>query len=348
MLPDHREAILVRDNGRYRGEEVRMAIITGLHHVTVNSGNPQENVDFYVGVLGMRLVKRTVNQDAPDTYHLFYADGAGTPGTELTFFPWAGMPRGRNGAGNTTEVALAVPVGSLGYWTDRLAGKGIATARSSRFGEQALTFSDPHGLVLALVETNDEREFSPWLDSPVPETQQIRGLHAIRVSESALPPTVNFLESGLGFELKSEEAGVQRFMVGTGGSGRIVDVVLATNGARAYSGTGSVHHVAFRVPDDAAEKQAQGRLAKAGVPTTEVIDRFWFKSIYFREPGGALFEIATDGPGFSVDEDVATLGEKLILPPFLERQRAQIERSLRPVVMPRTDSARTTEVSARV
>jgi glyoxalase family protein len=251
------------------------------------------------------------------------------------------MPKGRNGAGNTTEVALAVPVGSLDYWTKRLAGKSVATARSSRFGEQALTFSDPHGLALALIETNDEREFSPWLDSPVPETQQIRGLHAIRVSESALPPTVNFLESGLGFELKSEEGGVQRFMVGARGSGRIVDVVLSTNGARAYSGTGSVHHVAFRVPDDAAEKLAQGRLANAGVPTTEVIDRFWFKSIYFREPGGALFEIATDGPGFSVDEDVATLGEKLILPPFLERQRAQIERSLKPVVVPQTSRVHT-------
>jgi glyoxalase family protein len=322
-----------------------MAIITGLHHVTVNSGDPQENVDFYVGVLGMRLVKRTVNQDAPDTYHLFYADGAGTPGTELTFFPWAGMPQGGNGAGNTSEVALAVPVGTLDYWADRLAGHGIATVRSSRFGEQALSFTDPHGLVLALIETDDDREFSPWLDSPVPESQQIRGLHAIRLSESALPPTAHFLEAGLGFELKSEEGGVRRFMVGTGGSGRILDVVVLSNGARAYSGTGSVHHVAFRVPDDTAEKQAQARLAKAGVPTTEVIDRFWFKSIYFREPGGALFEIATDGPGFAVDEDVASLGERLILPPFLERHRAEIERSLTPVVVPQTESARSTAVS---
>jgi glyoxalase family protein len=241
-----------------------------------------------------------------------------------------------------------VPVDTLGYWADRLAGQGIATTRSSRFGEQALSFADPHGLVLALIETNDEREFSPWVESPVPEAQQIRGLHAIRLSESALPPTARFLESGLGFELKAEEAGVQRFQVGAGGSGRIVDVVLAPNGARAYSGTGSVHHVAFRVPNDEAEQQAQARLANAGVPTTEVIDRFWFKSIYFREPGGALFEIATDGPGFAVDEDVAALGERLILPPFLEKHRAQIERSLTPVVTPLADSGRTTSTLTTV
>jgi glyoxalase family protein len=313
-----------------------MSTITGLHHVTVNSGDPQENLDFYVGVLGMRLVKRTVNQDAPDTYHLFYADGAGTPGTELTFFPWRGMPRGRSGAGETSEVALAVPAGTLDAWAERLAAHGVADVqRAVRFGEPVLVFRDPHGLGLALVETADAREFTPWADSPVPATHQIRGLHAVRLTESAFEPTERFLKKGLGFALVREESGWRRFAVAGGGSGRYVDVRAVPVVSRALSGTGSVHHVAFRVADDEAEARAQREVRAAGGQVTPVIDRFWFKSIYFREPGGALFEIATDGPGFAVDEDPATLGERLILPPFLEPRRAEIERVLQPIAAPR-------------
>jgi glyoxalase family protein len=313
-----------------------MATITGLHHVTVNSGDPQENLDFYVGVLGMRLVKRTVNQDAPDTYHLFYADGAGTPGTELTFFPWRGMPRGRAGAGETGEVALAVPPATLDWWADRLAAHGVADVeRVVRFGEPALVFADPHGLALSLVETGDPREFTAWADGPVPATHQIRGLHAVRLTEATLAPTERFLTQGLGLARVAEEQGWHRFAVAGGGSGRFVDVRALPVLTRAISGVGSVHHVAFRVPDDAAEQRAQHEVRAAGGQVTPVIDRFWFKSIYFREPGGALFEIATDGPGFTVDEDPATLGERLILPPFLEAHRAEIERALQPVVPPR-------------
>jgi glyoxalase family protein len=317
-----------------------MSTITGLHHVTVNSGDPQENLDFYVGVLGMRLVKRTVNQDAPDTYHLFYADGAGTPGTELTFFPWRGMPRGRSGAGETGEVALAVPPGTLDWWAARLAAHGVAsTGRLVRFGEPVLTFADPHGLALALVETADPRPVTPWADSPVPPTHQVRGLHAVRLTESAFEPTDRFLRQALGFVPAGAEHGWQRYAVAGGGSGRFVDVRALPVVSRAVSGVGSVHHVAFRVPDDAAEQRAQEEIAAAGGRTTAVIDRFWFKSIYFREPGGALFEIATDGPGFAVDEDPAALGERLILPPFLEPHRAEIERVLQPVVPPRAVAA---------
>lgn len=316
-----------------------MSIITGLHHVTVNSGDPQENLDFYVGVLGLRLVKRTVNQDAPDTYHLFYADGAGTPGTELTFFPWRGMPAGRAGTGETGEVALAVPTASLEYWAARLAEHGVnGVERSVRFGESALSFTDPHGLRLALVETADTREFTAWAESAVPATLQILGLHAVRLTEGARGPTESFLERGLGFTLAAEENGWRRYAIGAGGSGRFVDVQVLENAPRASSGTGSVHHIAFRVPDDEAELAAQQELRAAGVRPTEVIDRFWFKSIYFREPGGVLFEIATDGPGFAVDEDVNTLGEQLILPPFLEQHRAQIERVLQPVIVPKTQA----------
>jgi glyoxalase family protein len=308
-----------------------MSTITGLHHVTVNSGDPQENLDFYVGVLGMRLVKRTVNQDAPDTYHLFYADGAGNPGTELTFFPWRGMAAGRPGTGETSEV----PSASLDYWATRLADLGVAgIERAVRFGESVLTFKDPHGLRLALIETSDPREFAAWVDSPVPEAKQIRGLHAIRLTETTLGPTARFLEQALGFALIAEEKGWQRYAVAGGGSGRIVEVRSLAGASRAFSGAGSVHHVAFRVPDDAAERVAQQEIATAGGQATGVIDRFWFKSIYFREPGGTLFEIATDGPGFAVDENPATLGEQLILPPFLEQHRAEIVRALQPVTIP--------------
>ena len=317
-----------------------MSTITGLHHVTVNSGDPQENLDFYVGVLGLRLVKRTVNQDAPDTYHLFYADGAGNPGTELTFFPWRGMPPGRAGVGETSEVALAVPAASLDWWAGRLAEHRVrGIERLVRFGERVLTFADPHGLRLALVETADPRDFAPWADSPVPEARQIRGLHAVRLTEPTLGPTVRFLTRALGFELTAEDAGWQRYTVAGGGSGRVVEVRSLPGAARAVSGTGSVHHVAFRVPDDASERLAQQEIRAAGGQTTQVIDRFWFHSIYFREPGGALFEVATDGPGFAIDEDVATLGEQLILPPFLAPHRAEIERGLQPVTVPRVAPA---------
>ena len=312
-----------------------MSTITGLHHVTINSGDPQENLDFYAGVLGMRLVKKTVNQDAPETYHLFYADGAGTPGTELTFFPWRGMPRGHAGTGETSEVMLAVPADSLDYWADRLAAHGVArTERAQRFGESVLTFEDPHGVALALVETGDAREFTAWNDSPVPVAHQIRGLHAVRLVERSLEPTESFLTTGLGFELVGEEGEWRRYAVAGGGSGRLVELRVVAGGSRAQSGVGSVHHVAFRVADEAAQLRAQEQVRSAGGRTTEVIDRFWFKSIYFREPGGALFEIATDGPGFAIDEDVTSLGEQLILPPFLEPHRAEIERVLQPVSAP--------------
>jgi len=317
-----------------------MSIITGLHHVTINSGDPQENLDFYVGVLGMRLVKKSVNQDAPETYHLFFADGAGTPGTELTFFPWRGMPTGRAGTGSISGTSLAVPSGSLDYWADRLASHGVAQReRTVRVDEPTLTFEDPHGVALALVETSDAREFTPWMESPVPAEYQIRGLHAVRLVEGSLEPTERFLIQGLGFEPTGEENGWRRYAVNGGGSGRLVDVRVLPESSRAVSGVGSVHHVAFRVADEETQLRAQEQVRAAGGRTTEVIDRFWFKSIYFREPGGALFEIATDGPGFAIDEDVSSLGEQLILPPFLEPHRAEIERVLQPVHAPAVTSS---------
>lgn len=312
-----------------------MPVITGLHHVTVNAGDAQENLDFYIGVLGMRLVKRTVNQDAPGVYHFFFADGAGTPGTELTFFPWNGMAKGRRGAGETSHVSLAVPSASLDYWEQRLAAHpSLVVRRGTHFGEPLVAFTDPHGLGLSLVGNDDPRDFEPWADSPVPAPYQIRGLHAVRLVAAALDPTVDFLAQAFGVEATGSDDDWTRYAIGGGGSGRFIDVRADAGATRAMNGIGSVHHVAFRVPDAEAELEAMAAVREAGVRTTEVIDRFWFKSIYFREPGGALFEIATDGPGFSIDEDPSTLGGQLVLPPFLEGRRGEIERKLRPVALP--------------
>lgn len=310
--------------------------VHGLHHITAIAGDAQENLDFYAGVLGMRLVKRSVNQDDPGTYHLFYADAAGHPGTDLTFFPWSQLAPSRKGIGLNVEVPLAVPEGSLAWWAERLEHHGARLGeREVRFGEPTLTLRDPHGLELALVETGDERLFEPWDESPVPVERQIRGLHAARLWERDLGATATFLTEVLGFERLASEGGWHRFGVDGGGSGRIADVRELPDAPRGQWGTGAVHHVAWRIPDEAAELAMRERVAAAGRRPTEVIDRFWFKSVYFMEPGGALFELATDGPGFAVDEDAAALGESLILPPWLEPHRSRIEAALPPLTLPR-------------
>ena len=312
-----------------------MTAITGIHHVTAISGDAQENLDFYAGVLGMRLVKRSVNQDAPDTYHLFYADGAGHPGSDLTFFPFQNAAPGRKGTGLGVEIALAVPAGSLDYWHERLMRQGARVGnRETRRGEDVLTLIDPHGQELALVATRDPREFTPWNRSPVPAEYQVRGLDSVRLWERDLQLTARFLTDVLGFAAFGEEDGWHRFGVGTGGSGTRLEVKELPNEARGSWGVGTMHHVAWRMPDDATELAVRARIADAHRRPTEVIDRFWFKSVYFLEPGGVLFELATDGPGFTADEDLDTLGERLVLPPWLESQRAAIEAELPPLGAP--------------
>jgi glyoxalase family protein len=306
-----------------------MSTVTGIHHITCIAGDPQENVDFYTGTLGMRLVKKSVNQDVPDTYHLFYADGEAHPGADLTFFPWPKLPPVQKGVGLAVEVSLAIPAGSLEYWADRLAAAAANVGdREVRHGARTLRLTDPHGLELALVETTDEREFTAWAQSPVPAVHQIRGLHAARLWEHDLAPTASFLVETLGFALIGEENGWRRYGIDGGGSGKHVDLRAMPNESRGSWGTGGVHHVAWRVPDDATELEVRERVARAKRRPTEVIDRFWFKSVYFLEPGGVLFEIATDGPGFTVDEDLESLGEHLVLPPWLEPQREAIEDAL--------------------
>jgi glyoxalase family protein len=306
-----------------------MSAITGIHHITCIAGDPQENVDFYTGTLGMRLVKKSVNQDVPDTYHLFYADGEAHPGADLTFFPWPKLPPVQQGIGLGVEVSLAIPSGSLEYWSDRLSLAGVPMGEHEvRHGEQTLRLTDPHGLEIALVETADPREFAPWDRSPVPAEHQIRGLHAVRLWEQNVAQTASFLVETLEFTFVGEERGWHRYAVNGGGSGRHLDLRAMPNEARGVWGTGGIHHVAWRVPDDATELAVRERISGAKRRPTEVIDRFWFKSVYFLEPGGALFEIATDGPGFTVDEDLATLGEHLVLPPWLEPHRGEIEDAL--------------------
>src|SRR3954467_2250673 len=309
-----------------------MATVTGLHHVTCIAGDPQENVDFYSGVLGMRLVKKSVNQDSPGTYHLFYADGDGHPGTDITFFPWPDMPAAKPGIGLSMEVSLAIPAGSIDYWSDRLREHQVVTGEiETRRGASALTLTDPHGLPLTLHETGDDREFSPWKESPVPAEKQIRGLHSVRLWERDLALTSAFLTGVLGFVDIGVEQEWQGFSIGGGGSGRYLEIREAADADRGRWGTGGVHHVAWRVPDDKSELEVRERIDRARRRPTEVIDRFWFKSVYFLEPGGVLFELATDGPGFAVDEDPATLGERLVLPPWLESHRAEIEAALPPI-----------------
>lgn len=309
--------------------------VHGIHHVTCIAGDPQENLDFYAGVLGMRLVKRSVNQDDPGTYHLFYADAVGTPGTDLTFFPWPQMQPARLGIGLTVEVAFSVAPETLDYWRRRLDQHGVAySPTETRFGETALPFKDPHGLPLALIETADKRPFVPWDGSPIPPEYQLQGMHAVRLWERRLAPTETLLTQHLGFVHLGTEDGWHRYGVEGGGAGKLVEVQELPGEPRGQWGTGGIHHVAWRVRDSEEEMALRDVIGGAGLQPTPQIDRFWFKSVYFREPGGVLFELATDGPGFDLDEDLENLGEQLILPPWLEPQRQQIEAMLPSLEMP--------------
>jgi glyoxalase family protein len=314
-----------------------MPLVNGLHHVTAIAGPAQENLDFYAGVLGMRLVKKSVNQDDPGTYHLFYADAEGRPGTDLTFFPWSHMAPPRDGHGLSTEVSLAIPSGSISYWSQRLAHYGIKVDPvEQRFGRPVIPATDPHGLRVALVENESAatRPFTPWDHSPVPAERQIRGLESARMREHDLAATTAFLTEVLGFELVGVEGRWHRYGVGGKGSGAYVDLQESPQSRRGAWGVGTIHHLAWRVDDEAHQLAMRDGIDAAGRRPTPVIDRFWFKSVYFLEPGGVLFELATDGPGFAVDEDPAHLGESLVLPPWLEPHRPDIERVLPPLRMP--------------
>lgn len=300
----------------------------GLHHVTAIASDPQKNVDFYTQALGLRLIKQTVNFDAPHIWHLYYGDKAGTPSSILTFFPWPGVQKGKEGAGLTTATSFSVPAESIGFWQQRFSKLGIETEAVESSGEEeVITVRDPDGLQLELVGTQgDER--SGWDGvASVPMEHAVRGLHSVTMEQVSLDPTAGMLIKLLGMELGREDKDAAVFKMHGGSPGALVNV-LAGVSHRGMQAGGTVHHVAFRAPDVETITLWQQELLSNGVQVTEIMDRQYFKSIYFREPGGVLFEIATDTPGFDIDEPLLELGRKLKLPPWLEPTREQIAATL--------------------
>jgi len=288
-------------------------------------------VDFYTGLLGLRLVKITVNFDDPSTYHLYYGDGAGSPGTILTFFVWPEARRGRHGNGQVTESAFAAPPGSFSFWRARLAATGVPFEMGKRFGEEVLTFADPDGLRLALIETGGVDPARMWEGGRVPLDFAIRGFRSATLSEAGPERTADLLTGTMGFRAVGQEQNRFRYEVDGGGASRTVDVIGTPGGNPGRVAAGTVHHIAWRTADDAQQHEWLSQIAGLGYGVSPIMDRVYFHSIYFREPGGILFEIATDTPGFAVDEPVERLGAGLRLPPWFEAQRTQIESVLPPI-----------------
>jgi glyoxalase family protein len=303
--------------------------LTGLHHITAIASDAKCNVDFYTRVLGLRLVKKTVNFDDPGTYHLYYGDHAASPGTLLTFFLWDELPRGRAGTGLTSAITWSVPAGALGFWRERLKTNGVAAdAPLTRFGEKVLAFSDPDGLPLELVATTESDPRIPAPHPEVPPEKGLRGFHSVTLTVGVEERTATVLTQDMGGRLLAREGDRGRYTIGDGGPGTYVDLLAAPSLPPGHSGLGTVHHVAFRTPDDAGQLQAHTALTARGFNVSPVMDRCYFHSIYYREPNGVLFEIATDGPGFTVDEPLAELGRTLKLPSWYEPNRTEIEAHL--------------------
>jgi glyoxalase family protein len=327
--------------------------LTGLHHVTAVTANAAENLRFYTEILGLRLVKKTVNQDDVSAYHLFYGDEKGSPGTEVTFFDWSFAAPRRHGTGTISEIGLRVPdAKALGWWRSRFEVYKVEHLDViERGGRMCLPFSDNEGQRLNLVAEEGQAKIeggTPWAESTVPAEVAIRGLNHVTLTVNRLEPTARELIGVLGFQQQNSytisDDDINReifvFTTGEGGPGTEVHVDVRPDLPRGNVGRGGVHHVAFRTPDDEHHQQWQLQLQRAGVEVTPVIDRFYFRSLYFREPGGVLFEIATDGPGFATDESFEHLGEELALPPFLEPHRARIEAKLKPLPSFKTKTTR--------
>ncbi len=340
--------------------------VLGIHHITAIARNPQRNIDFYSGLMGLRLVKLTVNFDDPTTYHLYYGDLVGHPGTILTFFPWSEAPTGYRGTRQVIAISFLIPRGSMSYWTDRLKHNGISfVGPSKRFSDEFVSFQDPDGLVLELISPNDSQgerqqllqqqqktDNNIWKESPVSKDHAIRGFHSATLSEEGYENTASLLADTMGFKFIAKDNKEGRFRFGiveknisdqegasassSSSVGSIVDVVCQPETSRGYIGIGTVHHIAWRAANDKHQTDLRKRIIKeAKLNPTPVIDRTYFHSVYFREPGGILFEIATDPPGFAIDERPEDLGKQLKLPEWLEPMRGRLEQLLPPVKLNR-------------
>ena len=313
--------------------------IKGLHHVTAVTRDAQINLDFYRNVLGQRLVKKTVNFDAPESYHFYFADEIGTPGTVLTFFVWQNVKRGARGNGETAAVAYTIPEGSTGFWQDYLRAKTITTYPiERRFGMEVLPLDDPDGMRVELIASDLLPEVRQWEEGPIPHSHALRGFHSVTLWLEEIDLTADLLINRMGYSFVGQEGNRHRFIGGINSLGNILDIVHRPLQPEdmpdeAVFGAGSIHHIAFRVPTDEAQLEYQSALRATGYAVTPVRDRKYFHSIYYREPGGVLFEIATEGPGFAVDESEETLGESLKLPEWFEPNRTAIEQQLPPVTL---------------
>lgn len=322
--------------GKFR----QMLVPSGIHHVTAIASDPQRNIDFYAGVLGLRLVKRTVNFDDPTTYHFYFGDGIGRPGSLLTFFPWPNARRGRQGAGQAAVTSFAIVPGSVGFWLERLLRLGVEFDQPvTRFdGERVIALKDPDGLLLELVSHQRVEQTEPAVDSgtgaQVPAVHAIRGLYSVTLWQDGQQQTAELLTGTLGFTLAREQGSIFRYTSDDGGPGSIVDLRIVPGLWPGVMGAGTVHHVAFRATGDTVQLAVRDELESHGYNVTPPLDRDYFKSVYFREPGGVLFEVATDPPGFTVDEPTETLGRALKLPAWLEPRRFEIEALLPNIHLP--------------
>lgn len=315
----------------------------GIHHVTCITNDPQANLDFWIETLGLRLVKRSINQDDPGTYHFFFGDGEGTPGTSMTFFPWPDLSRGEVGAGQVARTAFRVPEGSLDYWEERFDRRGVEYGdRIKRFGETVLPFEDPGGLPIELIEVEipEDDPTVPWTEF-VPSDAAVRGFHSVTLWIDDPTSTEDLLRT-MGFETVGTEsvtantpADERTRLAASGPVGKYVDVCRTEK--RGQQGSGTVHHVAFQTPTDEDQDAMRAAVQSAGLRPTERIDRHWFRSVYFREFGGVLFELATNGPGYTSDEPVDDLGGRLVLPGEFEDGRDRIERLLPEVTVPQAE-----------
>ncbi|SRR5690606_7858448 len=300
--------------------------ILGLHHITAIAGDAQRNYNFYTQVLGLRMVKKTVNFDDPYTYHFYFGDEVGSPGSILTFFPWSGVRQGRNGTGMATAIGYSVPKDSLSYWTDRFERYGIRyNAIQERLGEQYLSFSDPDGLAIDLIVPQKVDERKPWETDEVKAGVALKGFHSVTLSLRSIQHTADILTNIFGYRLLKQEGNRYRFITDAVEGANIVDLLESPSVPAGINAGGTNHHVAFRVKDDLALMEYREKILSKGFNITPKIDRNYFYSLYFREPGGVLFEIATDNPGFAIDEPVEALGKSLKLPPQYEATRKNIE-----------------------